>query len=265
MTRTVRTVVIGTGFGRRAVLPALRYAGGVEVVGLAGHDADKARRVASEAGVPLGTGDWRELCELEPDLAIVTSPVDLHHPMVCELLERTKAAILCEKPFALDVSQAQDLVQRAEGRAAWIDHELRWSPHLRELRRRCFEGLIGEPLHLRAHMHLPTAGFRDKPFGWWFQAERGGGVLGALGSHLVDLCRWIGGEIDAARGSLQVVVPQRQDAEGALHEVSADEHALCELRFAGSARGEVITSGNETTPLPPSIGRTLKSLPPRSG
>lgn len=241
MSDPVRIAVVGNSFASRVQLPALRWAGGNRVVGLAGHDADKARATASEWDVPLATGDWRELLELDADLFLLTTPVDLHHEMAAAILE-TGAALLCEKPFTLNVAEAEDLVRRAEGRVAWLDHELRWSPHLRRMRELVHEGWLGEPWHASIEMYLHSDRHRERPWSWWFQAERGGGILGALGSHLVDMLRWQMGEVEAVRAELRTFLHERPDASGTLRPVTADELAHLHLRFANGALGEVVTS-----------------------
>ncbi len=243
MARPVRTVLLGNSFASRVQLPALRWAGGCEVLGIAGQDAAKAQRTAAEWSLPRATGDWRELLALEPDLVLVTTPVDLHREMTLAALERG-AAVLCEKPFALDAREAQELLARAGERGAWIDHELRWSPHVRRLRSLLREGFLGELWHVSVEMHNPSRRFRERPHGWWFQAERGGGVLGALGSHLVDLVRFVldGVAIEAARCDLVTYVPERADSSGATRPVTADEQASLALRLANGARVEIGTS-----------------------
>ncbi len=237
----VRVTILGNSFAARVQLPALRWAAGNRVVALAGHDAEKAQATAREWQIPFATGDWRAALEQDTDLVLVATPVDLHRPMALAALERG-AAVLCEKPFALDAGEARTLVARAAGRPAWIDHELRWSPHLRELRRRLQSGAAGEPRHVAIEMFLPPANHAERPWSWWFDARRGGGVLGALGSHLIDLLRWILGEISEVRASLAHFQDERRDGAGALREVTADDYAALALRFRNGCLGTLETS-----------------------
>lgn len=245
MPRAVRTVLLGNSFASRVQLPALRWAGGCEVVGIAGRDGAKARRTAEEWSIPHATADWRELLALEPELVIVTTPVDLHREMTLAALE-TGAAVLCEKPFALSVAEAEELLTRASerGASAWIDHELRWSPHVRGLRALVRDGFLGEPWHVAVSMHYASPGFRQRPHGWWFEAERGGGVLGALGSHLVDLVRFVldGVAIESARCQLATYLAERPDRAGEARPVTADEHATLDLLLANGTRVAIDTS-----------------------
>ena len=239
----VRVVLFGNSFASRVQLPALAWAQGNHVVGIAGRDGAKAHATAEAWGIEHATDDWRGLLELEPDLVIVTTPVDLHRPMVLAAAE-TGAAVLCEKPFAMNEVEAREMCAALEGRGAWIDHQLRWSPALRELRRKVREGELGEVRCASFEMILsPGPGYFERPFRWWYDAERGGGVLGALGSHLVDLVRFVCGEVVDTRARLATLKPRREDPDGgAPREVTADEVAWMWLTLEGGAAVEVRTA-----------------------
>ena len=115
----VRVAVLGNGFAARVQLPALARLGGHQVVGLAGRDGARARATAERFGIPCGSDSWEEVLALEPDLVLVTTPVDLHAPMVRGALG-VGAAVVCEKPFALDAAEAADLVEAAGDRVEII-------------------------------------------------------------------------------------------------------------------------------------------------
>ena len=243
MPSPVRVVLLGNSFAERVQLPALRFAGGNEVVGIAGHDAEKAARTAASWGIARSSGDWREMLELSPDLVIVATPVDLHAPMVRASLE-AGAHVLCEKPFALDAAEAEELASQARqlGRLALIDHQLRWNPNRRKLRQLVREGFLGRLLHVRCDLVLDNPGFLDRPFSWWFQAERGGGVLGALASHMIDGIQWMFGDVVAVRARLSTFVPERLDASGTTRRVTADDHAELWLELEGGVEVSLTTS-----------------------
>jgi len=78
MATQVRIALIGNSHAEAVQLPTLAHIGGNEVIGIAGHNAQKAAASAKRWGIERSTSDWRELLELEPDLVIVATPVDLH-------------------------------------------------------------------------------------------------------------------------------------------------------------------------------------------
>ena len=106
----VRIALFGNSFGARIQLPALAWAGGNRVIGVAGLDLGKARETADAWRIPRATADWRTLLEEAPDLVLVSTPVDLHQEMTLAALE-SGAAVLCEKPFAHERGRG-----RADGR-----------------------------------------------------------------------------------------------------------------------------------------------------
>ena len=234
MRSPVRVVVFGNSFAAKVQLPALARLEEAQVVGLAGRDEEKARATAERFGISASTGHWPDLLDLEPDLVLVSTPVDLHFDMVSSALEMG-AAVLCEKPFTLDVDQAEDLANLAQGRLALVDHQLRWNPNRRKLRQLVQEGFVGEVYHVRSDLVLDSPTFLSRPHGWWFEEARGGGVLGALGSHMVDDLLWTFGPIEAVRGRLETFVKERPDTGGTPRPVTADDHAELWLRAAGGA------------------------------
>jgi predicted dehydrogenase len=242
MSDPVRVALVGNSFAAKVQLPALRWAGDNEVVGIAGANGPKAESTAADWKIPVATTDWRELLALDPGLAIITTPVDLHAPMVRAFLAETNAAILCEKPFTLSASEAEELTQAGAGRLCLLDHQLRWSPWRQKLRSLVKDGFLGTPWSGRIQMHMGGPARLDHPFGWWYDAKRGGGILGAIASHLVDALQVDMGSVLAVRARLATYRKTRPDADGIEREVTADEHATLWLRMANGAEVSVDTN-----------------------
>src|SRR5205809_810108 len=99
-----------------------------------------------------------------------------------------------------------ETAERRPGQLAWVDHELRYEPNRRKARDLIHAGAIGELRHLELVLRPYLRGdgrvqTTAAPWTWWLDASRGGGILGAVGSHLVDLCRfWTGSEIVSVAG-----------------------------------------------------------------
>lgn len=228
----LRVALLGNSFARHSQLPALRWAreNGAphEVVALAGHDLEKARGAAAEWGIPTVTDDWTSLFASDAtpfDLVIVSTPTDLHAPMVGAALE-SGAAVLCEKPFALDGDEARELTALARGKLALIDHQTRWSPWRRAFKAAIAEGIVGTPWAGRVQMRIASLPRLGAPMTWWYDEVRGGGILGALGSHMLDgVVDQFGRRFEEVTARLTTVIQDRPDAEGASVPVSADEEA----------------------------------------
>jgi predicted dehydrogenase len=222
----VRVGVIGTGFGRRVVAPVFAGTEGCEVV-----DVVSARDAAAVGA----------LCErADVDLVSVHSPPFLHVEHV-EAALAAGHAVLCDKPFGRSGDEARHMVgaATAAGRPALVNFEFRHDPTRVALRALVRSGRLGSVQHV-AWTHL-GAGSRHplRPSGWLFDRGRGGGWLGAWGSHAIDALRWMLGEVVDARGRLRTDIASRPDAEGRVHPCTAEDGFQAWLAFAGGATAAI--------------------------
>ena len=212
---TIRTLVVGTGFGCRVHVPALRAAG-FEVVGLVATNPERLAKKAADAGIGATFTDL--------DSAITTTGAELvtiaTMPSTHAALAQTAIArgchVLCEKPFASNATEAEVLVAAAEaaGVVNMIAHEFRWLPERALFGRAIAEGLIGEPRFLVIDQFMPLCASPEARLPkWWFDEAAGGGWLGAGGSHLIDQVRaWLG-EFRSVSANLMVVSDRGDVAE----------------------------------------------------
>jgi len=230
---TLRIGIIGAGFARRVQLPGLRLVPGVKPVAIASRQRTNAEAVAREFEIPIVLDDGVALARSpDVDLVIISSTPPSHAEYAIAALEAGKH-VLCEKPMALDVTEARRMVDAAERRrqVAWMDHELRYEPNRRKARELIRAGAIGEVRHLELTLKPYLRGdgrpqTSAAPWTWWYDRSQGGGILGAVGSHLIDLCRfWTGQEVSHVAGLVQTFVRERRDAAGAARAVTADELA----------------------------------------
>jgi predicted dehydrogenase len=248
---TVRIGVIGTGFARRVQIPALALVPGARVTAIASGHRANAEAVAREFGIPRVYDNGAELAASpDVDLVLVSSTPDTHAAFAIAALEAAKH-VLCEKPTALNAREADAMVaaaRRRPDRLSWMDHELRYEPNRRRVRELVSQGAIGEVRHLELSLKPYLRGdgrpqTADAPWSWWFDRSKGGGLLGAVGSHLVDLCRfWTGAEAVDAVGTAQALVKQRRDDAGVLREVTADDFASFVMRLSSGAVATVTLS-----------------------
>ncbi|MGH7568825.1 MAG: Gfo/Idh/MocA family protein [Gemmatimonadales bacterium] len=241
---TLRVGVVGTGFARRVQLPALALVPGVTATAITSGRRANAEAVARQFGIPHVCADGIELARSDDvDLVLVSSTPDTHERYAVAALEAGKH-VLCEKPMAMNVAEAQAMLteaRRRPGRLAWVDHELRYEPSRRAARDLIARGAVGEVRHLELSLkpYRPSDGRPrpdEAPWSWWFDATRGGGLLGAVGSHLIDLCRfWTGSEVVHVAGGVETCIRHRRDDTGAPRPVTADEFASCVLRMGSGA------------------------------
>jgi predicted dehydrogenase len=218
----VKVVVIGTGFGARVVAPAFAATAGCEVVDVVSPRDDDA----------VG----RAIARPEVDLVSVHSPPFLHARHVRAALAEGKA-VLCDKPFALDAGEAAALVTdaAAAGVVALCNFEFRFHPVRRLLRELVRTEALGSIEHVQ-WTHL-SAGSRVplRRYGWLFDRDRGGGWIGAWGSHAIDTIRWCFGEVVALDAQSRIDVIERPDEHGALHTCTAEDGLTATLQIENGA------------------------------
>jgi len=214
-------------------VPAFQSAG-LEIAGIAGSDPEKTRRTSQKLGV-RAFQDWRALVgEAAIDLVSIVTPPSKHAVMALAALEAGKN-VLAEKPTALDASEAQRMAEAAErhpGQLALIDHELRFLPAWREARRRMSQ--IAPLRYLEARYSSPGRADRTRPWNWWSDASQGGGVWGAVGSHLVDALRYFAGEVEAIQAFLHTFIAERPTDAGT-RRVTSDDFAAVHASLESSA------------------------------
>jgi predicted dehydrogenase len=227
-----RVGIIGTGWGARVQVPAFREAG-LEVVAIAGQNSERTRRVARELDVePFD--DWRSLLGADLDLVTIVTPPSEHLAMATAAIAAGKH-VLCEKPTAVNVAQARKLVAAAAehpDRIALIDHELRFLPSFRAARERI--GELGRIRYAEVRYASPGRGDRSRGWNWWSDAERGGGIWGAVGSHFVDAFRFLGMEIEAVQATLKTIIDERPLESGS-RRVTSDDFATVNLCLTAGA------------------------------
>jgi predicted dehydrogenase len=132
---------------------------------------------------------------VELDVVSVASPPFDHLDSVLAALERGKH-VLCEKPFGLSVAEAQRMVEAGTkaGTVCALAHEFRYVPSRQAMKELVDNGHLGPLREIEGTTLLSflLAG-RERPPGWWFEAKRGGGIAGALLSHVIDQANWLAG------------------------------------------------------------------------
>jgi predicted dehydrogenase len=158
-----------------------------------------------------------------------------------------RKAVLCEKPMALNASEAARMVERAKsaGTLALIDHELRFLNSRRVMRGMLQTGAIGSVRHCNYVFRSDYRSIADRAWDWWSDAAMGGGALGAIGSHVVDSFRWmLSTEVSHALGMLSTHIKQRPDkSNGGMRDVTTDDEAKLLFRFADGPHTEDATGG----------------------
>jgi predicted dehydrogenase len=236
MKDNVRVGVIGTsGYADLIHLPLLKGHAGAVTTAICGRNRARAEEMAQKYAIPNVFTDYRDMVHQgNLDAIIVAVPDDLHYPMTMAALD-AGLHVLCEKPLAFNLEQAQAMLAKAE--SAGVKHmtcfTYRWLPQFRYLQRLVQEDYIGK---------CYSASFRymadyacNSAYQWKWDCQHGLGALGDLGSHMIDLALWTVGDIAKVQASLRVRM-NRPHPEGRHYE-QANETADLTVQFANGALG----------------------------
>jgi len=227
--------IIGTGFARKVQIPAFLACKGVFIASVASGHIENASAVASETGAPHFTDDWRETVRRDDvDLVCVTTPPVYHREMTLAALENGKH-VLCEKPMAMSVAEAEEMTAAAEkaGVINVIDHELRFLPGRRVAYQMIRDGVIGKIHHAKTNFQSSYRADPDIPWNWWADITSGGGALGAIASHVIDSLHWfMGTTISEINCQLERHVKERKASSGQVRQVTSDDQSNMIVRFA---------------------------------
>ena len=213
---TYRVGIVGAGFGEKVHLPSYLAHPEFEPVAIA--SPNSAARVAKERSLKGFSSLKEMLAGTELDVVSIASPPFTHHADVLLALKAGKH-VICEKPFTLDVAQAEELVAAAKagGTACGMMHEFRWVPQRLALKELVVNGHV-KPL--REIEITQLLGFLradgTRRGNWWFEKEKGGGMAGALLSHLIDTATWLAGRYPVrSTGMVRTANPNRHDKDHA--------------------------------------------------
>lgn len=221
--RPLRVAMIGYGFMGAAHSVGWRQAPHVfdlplpvEMTVVVGRNADAVASAAAKWGWAESATDWREVIE-RPDIDIVdiVTPGDSHAEIAIAALEAGKH-VLCEKPLANTVAEAEAMAEaaeraRARGIRSMVGFTYRRVPAVTLLRDMIAEGAVGTVQQVRAAYRQDWLVDPRMPLAWRLQKEHAGsGALGDIGAHIIDMTRFVTGlDIDSVTGTLETIVKER--------------------------------------------------------
>src|SRR4051794_35491655 len=269
MTKQLNVGLIGAGFMGKA--HSLAYAGmpmffwPAPALPHRRTVAEVSPELAAEAALRFGydqaTNDWRSIVDdPEIDVVDIATPNNLH----AEIAIAAAAAgehIICEKPPAPTGSEAQSMLDAVEaaGGVHLVAFNYRRTPAVALAKKYIDEGAIGRILSFRGTYLQDWSADPSSPLSWRFQkAIAGSGALGDIGTHVIDLARYLVGEVDAVNGILKTHVAERPLQAGGVDKLGAaerladapmgavdvDDEMLTLVRFANGASGSIEATRN---------------------
>jgi predicted dehydrogenase len=263
--RTLNVALIGQAFMGKAHSHAWRNAGrfidlpATPVLKVAvGRDQDALRAFAERWGWEETAADWREVVRRDDvDVVDVSVPNDMHAEIAIAAAEAGKH-VFCEKPIALDSDGARRMLAAAEsaGVVHYLNHNYRRAPAVMLAKQLIDEGFVGRIYHWRGAYLQDWIMDPEFPLTWHLRAERAGaGPHFDLGSHNVDLARFLVGEIASVSAMTARFIEERplpgagaatfsagSGGGGEKGQVTVEDAAFVVAEFENGALGSIETS-----------------------
>lgn len=243
---TIRVAIVGTGFGQKVHIPGFKAHPRTEVAAVYHRDIDKAEAIAKTHEIPFAVNTIEDIAKMENLQAVsISTPPFLHYEMAKPILAAGKHLLL-EKPTTLSASEAKELYQIATEKnvVTAMDFEFRFVPAWQRLKELLEQGYCGKLRLIKVDWLVASRADANRAWNWYAQKDKGGGALGAIGSHSFDYIPWLFGPVGRLCGHLSTAVAQRPDpaAGGQLKPVDADDTGMLMLELRDGTPVQVTLS-----------------------
>lgn len=208
-TKKLKWGIVGLGrFTEHTFLPAIKSVRKSTVTSLCSRDLNRAKELAEKFGVPNYFNNYDEFLKSEIDAVYVASANAFHHEQVIKAANAGKH-ILCEKPLALNSEQAGEMVEAAKRNNVLfaVNYVHHFHPLVLKAKELLKDQRLGKLVSVQVNFNIdfpPDNNFRFK------KELSGGGALRDIGTHMIDLLRFFGGEIIEIDGVVDNLIYQSE-------------------------------------------------------
>jgi predicted dehydrogenase len=227
--------MIGQGFMGRAHSNAFHQVGhfcessyDLRLKVICGRNQAQLKEMATRWGWEEASSNWEEVVERKDiDVVDIGTPNYLHAPIAIAAARAGKI-VLCEKPLAMSVEEAERMANAAQRVPTLVWFNYRRVPAIALAKKLVDEGRLGQIYHYRATYLQSWGAYPASPDAWRFkQSEAGSGAMGDLLSHSIDLALMLNGSIDEVSALVHTFAPHRE----------VDDAVLTLARFANGSIG----------------------------
>lgn len=230
--KKLRWGVAGCGrYAELTFIPTVNMMRKSRVEAVFSNSNDRARDVAEKYGIPTYFSDYDEFLKSDIDAVYVSSANADHYDQVIKAAKAGKN-ILCEKPLALNTAEAEEMVRvcKENNVQLSVNYVFHFHPIVKKAKELIENDIIGKFISVTTNFNIeiaPSSNFRYSKTG-------GGGALMDIGTHMIDLLRYFGGEIISICGVMDSVV----------YENEVDDFASAILKFENGGYGYFNVSFN---------------------
>lgn len=236
--KPLKFCIIGAGVGASFLARAaneLKNEGLLTLAAVAGRNVEEAKKFAKQYNIRNPYGNYMDmLVREEPDIVAISTPHYLHFPMTLDAIEYG-ANVLVDKPMAINLHEADEMIRRAEKRGVKLGVvlEYRFDKGANFIKQLVAEGKLGKVVLGEAivEWYRPHDYYDKSPWrGRW--ATEGGGALINQAIHTIDLLLWIIGEPEYLWAQIDTV----------RHDIEVEDLAVAIIRFKNGTLGVVQAS-----------------------
>ncbi|TAE49997.1 MAG: gfo/Idh/MocA family oxidoreductase [Bacteroidetes bacterium] len=230
--KKLRFAVIGTGFWARYQIPAWLETEGAELVALYNRTLSKAEALAEQYNIPGVYDDIDALlAQEELDFVDIITDVDTHAYFTQKAAAKG-IAVICQKPMAPSFNEAKAMLEFCQNHQSplFIHENFRWQAPIRQLKQALDSGRIGTVFKAKVSFCSAFPVFDNQPF----LAELEHFILTDIGSHVLDICRFLFGDARSLYALTQRVNPRikGEDVAHVLMEMENGVHCFAEMSYA---------------------------------
>ena len=235
MNKSIGVAIAGLGFAESVHIPALTANPEFELIAL-WHPRESRLKEACDKYQVKGYTDWGSLLEdKQIEAIIIATPPKPRFQLAFEALDAGKHLLL-EKPVAMNTKEIQELQKLSLQKklSIAVDFEYRAVPLFMQAKRLIDQGFLGEPWLVKFDWLMSSRADKTRPWNWYSQAEEGGGVLGALGTHAFDILHWLFGPTNKVNGVVSTSIKERINPKtNESLQVTSEDIALAQIELFG--------------------------------
>jgi len=196
--------VAGCGrYAENTFIPTMHLMRKSSVHSVFSNSAERAKAVARKHGIPSFFSNYSEFLKSGIDAVYISSANADHYKQVIESAEAGKN-VLCEKPLALNSAEAEEMIKVCHEKDVKlaVNYVFHFHPLVKKAKEIIENEMIGKFISVTTNFNIeiaPSSNFRHSSAG-------GGGALMDVGTHMIDLLRYFGGEISSVSGVMDSVV-----------------------------------------------------------
>jgi predicted dehydrogenase len=218
-----------------------------ELVSISGRDRDAVEKTREQWGWQEAVTDWRAQVEDERVQLFDNGGPNIVHAEPCIEAARRGKHVLCEKPLGMTAEESHLMWREAEaaGVVNMCGFNYRFVPAVRLARELLEAGDLGDVVHFRAR-YLQSWGWDADEGVWRFDpAQAGTGAIGDLGTHIIDIARYLVGEITAVSAHVRAIVPGRRVDDHFVATIEFENGVVGTLEASRLARGRINSNAFE--------------------